>query len=128
MKYDTLQWVGRAGKAKISITFCGGRVLIGLLWVDLATMLEVLITTNKKASRERREIIKREYIRLIEHLQNSRNKKAVFNECLQAEVFIIMRESEKKASEYMNFRIKLVLGIKSEGRHVQYSVNKVEVT
>ncbi len=86
------------------------------------------IPTNKKASRERREIIKREYIRLIEHLQNSRNKKAVFNECLQAEVFIIMRESEKKASEYMNFRIKLVLGIKSEGRHVQYSVNKVEVT
>ena len=128
MKHDTLHWVGRAGKAKISITFCGGRVLIGLWWVDLATMLEVLITTNKKASRERREIIKREYIRLIEHLQNSRNKKAVFNECLQAEVFIIMRESEKKASEYMNFRIKLVLGIKSEGRHVQYSVNKVEVT
>ena len=147
------------------------------------------IPTNKKASRERREIIKREYIRLIEHLQNSRNKKAVFNECLQAEVFIIMRESEKKASnsaafnwqstwavkhletiikeaapqkgepiytlpkpsgkqkefryvniatlyyechstdyEYMNFRIKLVLGIKSEGRHIQYSVNKVEMT
>ena len=147
------------------------------------------IPTNKKASKERREIIKLEYIRLIEHLQTSRGKKAVFNECLQAEVFIIMRESEKKASnsaafnwqstwavkhletiireatplkgepiytlpktsgkqkefgyvniatlyyechsddrDYMNFRIKLVLGIKSEGRHVQYSVNKVEVT
>ena len=146
------------------------------------------IPTNKKASKERREIIKREYIRLIEHLQTSRGKKAVFNKCLQAEVFIIMRESEKKASnsaafnwqstwavrhletiireaapqkgepiytlpkasgkqkefgyvniatlyyechsddrDYMNFRIKLVLGIKSEGRHVQYSVNKVEM-
>ena len=29
--------------------------------------------------------------------------------------------------DYMNFRIKLVLGIKSEGRHVQYSVNKIEI-
>ena len=147
------------------------------------------IPTNKKASKERRKIIKHEYIRLIERLQNSRGKKAVFNECLQAEVFIIMRESEKKASnsaafnwqstwavkhletiireatplkgepiytlpktsgkqkefgyvniatlyyechsndrDYMNFRIKLVLGIKSEGRHIQYSVNKVEMT
>lgn len=146
------------------------------------------IPTTKKASKERREIIKREYIQLIEHLQTSRGKKAVFNECLQAEVFIIMRESEKKASnsaafnwqstwaikhletiireatpqkgepiytlpkvtgkqkefgyvniatlyyeccsdtrDYMNFRIKLVLGIKNEGRHVQYSVNKVEI-
>ena len=147
------------------------------------------IPTAKRASKERREIIKREYIRLIEHLQTNRGKKAVFNECLQAEVFIIMRESEKKASnsgafnwqstwavkhletiireasplkgepiytlpktsgkqkefgyvniatlyyesyskehDYMNFTIKLVLGIKSEGRHVQYSVNKVEMT
>jgi len=28
---------------------------------------------------------------------------------------------------YMNFRIRLLLGIKSDGRHVQYSVNKVDV-
>ena len=56
------------------------------------------IPTAKRASKERREIIKREYIWLIEHLQTNRGKKAVFNECLQAEVFIIMRESEKKAS------------------------------
>ena len=61
------------------------------------------IPTNTKASRERREIIKREYIQLIEHLQNRRGKKAVFNECLQAEVFIIMRESEKKASNSAAF-------------------------
>lgn len=146
------------------------------------------IPTTKKASKERREIIKQQYIRLIEHLQTSRGKKAVFNECLQTEIFIIMRESEKKASnsaafnwqstwavkhletiirdavplkgvpiytlpkpsgkqkefgyvniatlyyechsedrDYMNFTIKLVLGIKSDGRHVQYSVNKVEM-
>ena len=146
------------------------------------------IPTRKKASKERREIIKQQYIRLIEHLQTNRGKKAVFNECLKTEIFIIMRESEKKASnsaafnwqstwavkhletiikdavplkgvpiytlpkpsgkqkefgyvniatlyykchsedrDYMNFTIKLVLGIKSDGRHVQYSVNKVEM-
>lgn len=146
------------------------------------------IPTAKKNSKERREIIKREYIRLIENLQNTRGKKAVFNECLQTEVFIIMRESEKKASnsaafnwqstwavkhletiireasplkgepiytlpkpsgkqkefgyvniatlyynhhskerDYMNFTTKLVLGIKSEGRHIQYSVNRIEM-
>jgi hypothetical protein len=28
---------------------------------------------------------------------------------------------------YLNFRVKLTLGIKSDGRHVQYSVNKVDV-
>lgn len=141
------------------------------------------IPTDKMFSRERKMIIKNEYIRLIERLQNTKGKKAVFNESLQVEVFIIMRESEKKASnnasiwavkhletiireavpkkgepiytlpkssgkqkefgyvniatlyyecrsddrDYMNFRIKLVLGIKSEGRHVQYSVNKIEI-
>jgi hypothetical protein len=29
--------------------------------------------------------------------------------------------------DYMNFRIKLILGIKNDGRHVHYSVNKVDV-
>ena len=29
--------------------------------------------------------------------------------------------------DYLNFTVKLVLGIKSDGRHVQYSVNKIEL-
>ncbi|MBR2771831.1 MAG: hypothetical protein IKH44_09785 [Bacteroidales bacterium] len=29
--------------------------------------------------------------------------------------------------EHLNFTIKLVMGIKSDGRHVQYSVNKIEL-
>ena len=147
------------------------------------------IPTEKKESKRRREIIKREYIHLIERLQNTCEKKAVFNEYLQTDVYIIMRESEKKASnsaafnwqstyavkhlenvikkavpmegkpifslpkltgkqkefgyvnmatlyyvfqstenEYLNFTVKLVLGIKSDKRHVQYSVNKIELT
>jgi len=32
-----------------------------------------------------------------------------------------------KEKWYMNFRVRLVLGVKSDGRHVQYSVNKVDV-
>ena len=133
-------------------------------------------------------IIKNEYIKLMEKLQNKYGKKAVFNEFLQTDVYIIMRESEKKASnsaafnwqstyavthletiikeavpmegkpiytlpkttgkqkefkyvnmatlyysfhspeyEYLNFTIKLVMGIKNDGRHVQYSVNKIEL-
>ena len=28
---------------------------------------------------------------------------------------------------YMNFRVKLILGIKNDGRHVQYSVSKIDI-
>ena len=143
------------------------------------------IPTDKHASAQRRTIIKSEYIKLIEKLQSQNGKKAVFNEFLQTDVYIIMRESEKKASnsaafnwqstyavkhletiikeavpmegkpiytlpkssgkqkefkyvnmalyytfhssecEHLNFTVKLVMGIKSDGRHVQYSVNKI---
>ncbi|MBR0054563.1 MAG: hypothetical protein IJP65_04575 [Bacteroidales bacterium] len=146
------------------------------------------IPTEKHASAKRREIIKNEYIRLIEGLQEKHRKKAVYNEFLQTDVYIIMRESEKKASnsaafnwqstyavkhletvikeaipmegrpiyslpkstgkqkefkyvnmatlyysfhssdyDYMNFTIKVVMGIKNDGRHIQYSVNKIEL-
>ena len=56
------------------------------------------IPTEKKQSKERREIIKNEYLRLIEKLQKKRGKKAVYNKYLKTEVYIIMRESEKKAT------------------------------
>ena len=146
------------------------------------------IPTEKHASAKRREIVKNEYIQLIERLQRKHGKKAVFNEFLQTDVYIIMRESEKKASnsaafnwqstfavkyletiirkavpivgkpiyslpksrgkqkefkyvnmatlyytfrsaeyEYLTFTIKLVMGIKNDGRHIQYSVNKIEL-
>ena len=146
------------------------------------------IPTEKNNSKKRREIIKNEYIRLIERLQRKQGKKAVYNEFLQNDVYIIMRESEKKASnsaaynwqstyavkhletiikeavpivgepiyslpkstgkqkefksvnmatlyytfhsseyDYLNFTIKLVMGIKNDGRHIQYSVNKIEL-
>ncbi len=146
------------------------------------------IPTEKHEAKRRREIIKNEYIRLLEKLQRKYGKKAVYNEFLQTDVYIIMRESEKKASnsaafnwqstyavkhletvikdavpmegkpiyslpkatgkqkefryvnmatlfysfasdqhDYLNFTVKLVMGVKTDGRHVQYSVNKVEM-
>ncbi|MDR2231633.1 MAG: hypothetical protein LBE56_00755 [Tannerella sp.] len=29
--------------------------------------------------------------------------------------------------DYLNFTVKLILGIKSDGRHIQYSVNKIDI-
>lgn len=156
----------------------------------METLPEIIegIPTAKKLSKERREIVREEYIHLIERLQRKRGKKSVYNNFLRTEVFIIMRESEKKATnsaafnwqstfavkhlediikkaepvlgkpiytvpkttgkqkefgyvniatlyyqfqssefDYLNFTVKLVLGVKNDKRHIQYSVNKIEV-
>ena len=146
------------------------------------------IETNKNATKQRREFIKQTYMNLLEKLQQMNGKKAVYNNFLGVDVYIIMRESYKKASLnaaanwqatyaikkletviknarqldeeviykeakkqgkqkefgyvniailyytfksekywYMNFTVKLTIGIKSNGRHVQYCVDKVEI-
>ena len=146
------------------------------------------IATAKNAASQRREIIRNEYMRLLEILQRKYKKKAVFNDFLGVDVYITMHESGKKASytsafnwqstyavkhlekiikhaksqegepiyyspkntgkqqefnyvnmaklyyrftdemrDYMNFTVKLILGIKSDGRHIQYSVNKIDI-
>jgi hypothetical protein len=146
------------------------------------------IETDKNSSAQRRTIIKQTYIALLSKLQQTRGKKAVYNDFLGVDVYIIMRESEQKASNsgannwqstyaiknletviknakalenipiytipkptgkqttfkyvnmavlwytfenneysYLNFTVKLTLGIKNDGRHIQYSVNKVDV-
>jgi len=147
------------------------------------------IRTAKNEAAQRREIIKNEYMRLLEYLQRKHKKKAVFNDFLSVYVYITMHESGKKASytsafnwqstyavkhleqivkhakpregealyyppkntgkqkefnyinmaklfynfthkehDYMNFTVKLTLGIKSDGRHIQYSINKIDIT
>ena len=145
------------------------------------------IATDKNASEQRRNIIRQTYMNLLQHLQQTKGKKAVFNDFLGVDVYIIMRESEQKTSnsgaynwqstyavkhlekviknakakegvpvyslpktgkqksykyvnmavlfyefknekdDYLNFTIKLTLGIKNDGRHIQYSVNKVDI-
>ena len=145
------------------------------------------IVTDKNASEQRRKIIRQRYMDLLQHLQQTKGKKAVFNHFLGVDVYIIMRESEQKTSnsgahnwqstyavkhlekvieyakakegvpvyslprtgkqksfryvnmavlfyefeskeyDYLNFTVKLTLGIKNDGRHIQYSVNKVDI-
>lgn len=145
------------------------------------------IPTDKKASGERRKIIRQTYLNLLQKLQQTKGKKAIFNDFLGVDVHIIMRESEQKTSnsgshnwqstyavkhleeviknakakedapvyslprtskqksfkyvnmvvlfyefenekyDYLNFSVKLTLGIKNDGRHIQYSINKVDV-
>jgi len=146
------------------------------------------IPTDKNATEQRREIVKNTYLELLERLQRIKGEKVVYNDFLNVEVYVSMRESGKKASnsstknwqstyavknlekiikdakplpdvpiykvpkttgkqkefnyvnlatlfyefesdefDYMNFTVKLTLGIKNDGRHIQYSISKIEV-
>jgi hypothetical protein len=145
------------------------------------------IDTDKNANQQRRNLIRQTYMDLLQRLQNIKGKKAVFNDFLEVDVYIIMRDSEQKTSnsaahnwqstyavkylekviknakakedgpiyslpktgkqksfkyvnmavlfyefeseeyDYLNFTAKLTLGIKNDGRHIQYSVNKIDV-
>jgi len=147
------------------------------------------LATKKSEARQRREIVEKEYLKLLDRLakKSGKNKKSVRNDFLNVEVSFIYREGGKEASKnsvhnwqssyavlhletivkkakakegtpiyaeakltgnqrklgyvnvavlyynfvdtekwYMNFTVKLVLGIKNNGRHIQYSVTKVE--
>ena len=146
------------------------------------------IPTDKNATEQRRKIVQNTYLELLERLQRTKGKKTIFNDFLGVDVYVLMRESRKKASnsstkhwqstyavknlekiiknakplpdvpiyktpkntgkqkefnyvnlatlfyefkskelDYMNFTVKLTLGIKNDGRHIQYSISKVEV-
>jgi len=42
-------------------------------------------------------------------------------------IAVLFYEFKNEKCDYQNFTIKLTLGIKNDGRHIQYSVNKVDV-
>ena len=56
------------------------------------------ILTDKGASEQRRIIIRQTYMDLLQRLQQTQGKKAIFNHFLGVDVYIIMRESEQKTS------------------------------
>jgi len=148
------------------------------------------IATKKSEITQRRGIVKKEYLRILDRLgkKNGKNKHFVHNDFLNVDVWIIKRESEKKASNisiynwqstyailhletiikkatakkgepiyglakpegkqaefdycniailyydfvdtekwYMNFTVKLMLGIKNNGKHIQYTVLKTGI-
>ena len=147
------------------------------------------LATKKSEALQRREIVEKEYLKLLDKLakKNGKDNKFVHNDFLNVDVLFINREGGKEASKnsvhnwqssyavlhletiakkakakegtpiyaeakltgnqkklgyvnvailyydfvdtekwYLNFTAKLVLGIKNNGRHVQYSVTKVE--
>ena len=146
------------------------------------------IPTDKNATQQRREIVQNIYFELLERLQRTKGEKTVYNDFLGVDVYIVMRENGKKASnsstknwqsayavqhlekiiknaqplpnvpiyklpkttgkqkefnyvnlatllyefkseefDYMNFTVKLTLGIKNDGRHIQYSISKIDL-
>ena len=145
------------------------------------------IPTEKKRSKERFVLIMGYYDNLWKQLQREDNANFIRNKFLNADVFIVKNESDKKTArealhnwkstyavkhlkqvvenaksveylplfvsrkegeqkrngyknmlllyydftderrEYMNFRVKLTIGVMTGGKHIQYCVNKIEV-
>lgn len=144
------------------------------------------IPTAKKRSSERYELIMQYYRNLWKQLQREGRNNSIKNDFLNADIFIVEKESDKKTArealhnwkstyavkhlqtviekaapakglplfvsrkegeqrrngyknmillyynftdsetDYMNFRIKLTIGVMTGGKHVQYCVNKIE--
>ena len=145
------------------------------------------IPTEKKRVRERFELIKSYYENLWKDLQRVTGSNYIHNRFLNADVYIVKNESDKKTSrealhnwkstyavkhlrevvenaspieglplfssikdgvqkkngyknmillyyqfkneqiDYLNFMVKLTIGVTASQKHIQYSVNKVEV-
>ena len=148
------------------------------------------IATKKSESKQRREIVKYAYNKLLDKLGKKNGKKKLFvhNDFLNVDVWFVNREGGKETSknsvhnwqsayaalhletivkkaeakegvpiycqakttgnqvdfgyvnmailyydfvdtekDYLNFTVKLVLGIKTSGRHIHYSVTKIEI-
>ena len=145
------------------------------------------IPTEKKRGKERFALIMNYYDQLWKRLQRECNSNFIRNKFLNADIFIVKNESDKKTArealhnwkstyavkylkrvveeakpmdglpmfvsrkegeqkrngyknmiilyydfldnenDYMNFRVKLTIGVMTGGKHVQYCVNKIEV-
>ena len=145
------------------------------------------IPTEKKRGMERFALIMNYYDQLWKRLQRECNSNYIRNKFLNADIFIVKNESDKKTArealhnwkstyavkhlkrvvedakpmeglpmfvsrkegeqkrngyknmillyydfsdnekDYMNFRVKLTIGVMTGGKHVQYCVNKIEV-
>ena len=145
------------------------------------------IPTEKKRGKERFVLIMNYYDQLWKLLQRECNSNYIRNKFLNADIFIVKNESDKKTArealhnwkstyavkhlkrvveeakpmeglpmfvsrkegeqkrngyknmillyydfsdneiDYMNFRVKLTIGVMTGGKHVQYCVNKIEV-
>lgn len=145
------------------------------------------IPTDKHCVKERFELIKSYYDKLWRALQREKGSNSIHNQFLDADIFIVRNESDKKTAReamhnrkstyavkhlrsivenakpieglplfssvkagvqkkngykniillyytfeneeipYLNFTVKLTIGVTTSQKHIQYSVNKVEV-
>jgi hypothetical protein len=81
------------------------------------------IATHKSASKQRREIVKTEYLKLLDKLgkKNGKDKKFVQNDFLGVEVYITMHESGKKASYTSAFNWQSTYAIKHLEQVIKYA-------
>ena len=148
------------------------------------------LATKKSESKQRREIVEKEYLKLLDRLgrKNGKNKKNVRNDFLDVNVWFTLKDGGNEASNrstfnwqsayailhletivkkakakegtmiysaakptgkqqklgyvnvatlyydfvdaekpYMNFTVQLLLGVRNNGKHLQYAINKVDV-
>ncbi len=88
------------------------------------------IATKKRESKQRREIVEKEYLTLLDKLakKNGKNKKFVHNDFLDVDVWFINREGGKEATKNSvhNWQSTYAL-LHNEGTHIQYSITKIDV-
>lgn len=98
------------------------------------------IPTAKNLSKERVGLIRKYYFNLWKKLQRSGRGNKIFCNYLGVDVFIVNthkangyknmvilhHQFTNEEIPYLNFMAKLTIGIKADGKHVQYCVNKVE--
>ena len=92
------------------------------------------LATKKNQVLQRREIIKKEYLKLLDRLAKENvpiystakptGKQKNLEYVNIATLYYDFVDAEKW---YLNFTVKLVLGIKNNGKHVQYSITKIDV-
>lgn len=74
------------------------------------------IPTGKKRVKERFELIKSYYEDGTQRKNGYKN------------MILLYYQFENEQINYMNFTVKLTIGVNASQKHIQYSVNKVEVT
>ena len=94
------------------------------------------IPTEKKKVKERFELIRSYYEKLWKDLQRNSGSNCIHNKFLDANIYIVKNESDKKTarealhnwkSTYAVKHLKLTIGVTASDKHIQYCVNKVEV-
>lgn len=78
------------------------------------------IPTEKKRSKERFALIMDNLPLFVSRKEGEQRRNGYKNMIL---LYYDFRNEEK---EYLNFRVKLTIGVMTGGKHIQYCVNKIE--